>query len=70
YAGHTMAVLTVRISDEEKARLARRAKESGVSAGALVRRLPNESLLTSADDLLKEMERRMGDRSLRVRRRK
>ena len=70
YADHTMSVLTIRISDEEKAQLARRAKESGVSAGALVRRLLNESPLTSAEDLLKEMERRMGDQSLRVRRRK
>ena len=65
-----MSVLTIRISDEEKAQLARRAKESGVSAGALVRCLLNESPLTSAEDLLKEMERRMGDQSLRVRRRK
>ncbi len=65
-----MSVLTIRISEEEKAHLARRAKESGVSAGALVRRLLNESPLTSAEDLLKEMERRMGDRSLRVRRKR
>ena len=65
-----MSVLTIRISEKEKAELARRAKESGVSTGALVRRMINETPLTSADDLLKEVERRMGDQSLRVRRKK
>jgi len=65
-----MSVLTIRISEKEKAELLRRAKESGLSAGALVRRMINEAPLTSADDLLKEVERRMGDKSLRVRRKK
>lgn len=49
-----MAVLTIRVSEEAKAQLDRRAKESGVSVGRL----------------LKEMERRLGDQSQRVRRRK
>lgn len=54
YPSHIMAVLTIRVSEEAKAQLDRRAKESGVSVGRL----------------LKEMERRLGDQSQRVRRRK
>ena len=65
-----MPVLTVRISETEQAQLARRAKQSGISAGALVRRLLNETPFTTADELLKSLEQRMGDPSLRIRRRK
>ena len=65
-----MSVLTIRISEKEKAELARRAKQSGLSTGALVRQMINEAPFTTADDLLKELEQRMGDPSLRVRRKK
>lgn len=65
-----MPVLTVRISDQEKALLAERARKAGVTAGALVRRLLNEAPLTTADELLEEMSRRLGDSKLRVRRKK
>ena len=65
-----MSVLTICISEKEKAALARRAKESGLTAGALVRQMINEAPLHSADNLLKKVERRMGDKSLRVRRKK
>jgi hypothetical protein len=65
-----MPVLTVRISAAEQAQLARRAKQSGISAGALVRRLLNETPFNTADDLLKGLEQRMGDQSLRIRRNK
>ena len=65
-----MPVLTVRISEKEKALLAERSRKAGVSAGALVRRLLNQAPLTTAGELLGEMNRRLGDGKLRVRRRK
>ena len=60
-----MAVLTVRISEKEKADLARKAKAAGVSAGGYVRQLLNERVFVTGADLLREMERRMGDKRLR-----
>lgn len=65
-----MPVLTVRISEEEKALLAKRSKQEGVTAGALVRQMLNEMPLTTAGELLAEANRRMGDKRLRVRRKK
>ena len=65
-----MPVLTVRISEQEQAQLAARAQKAGVSAGALVRRLLNEAPLTTAEELLKELESHMGDTKLRIRRKK
>lgn len=70
YKCHTMPVLTVRISEAEQAQLTRRAKQSGVSAGALVRRLLNEQPFTTAAELLKGLKQRMGDKTLRIRRKK
>jgi hypothetical protein len=65
-----MSILTVRLSEQEKARLSRRAKAAGTTAGGLVRELiRNEPFVTSAD-LLHEMEKLMGDKRLRVRSRK
>jgi hypothetical protein len=65
-----MSVLTIRISEKEKAALAKRAKAEGLTTGALVRRMISEQPFATAADLLKEVERRMGDKSLRIRRRK
>jgi hypothetical protein len=65
-----MPVLTVRISEEEKALLAKRSKQEGVSAGALVRQMINEKPFVTAGDLLEEVNRRMGDKRLRVRRKR
>jgi hypothetical protein len=65
-----MPVLTVRISEKEKKKLARRVRKSGLTTGALVRQLLSEESLTTAEELLEEMNRRMGDSSLRVRRRR
>jgi len=48
----------------------RRAKQSGISAGALVRRLLNEHPFTTSAELLKGLEQCMGDKTLRVRRKK
>ena len=65
-----MPVRTLRISETEQAQLTRRAKQSGISAGALVRRLLSEQLFTMAAELLKGLEQRMGNKTLRIRRKK
>ena len=65
-----MAVVTIRMSEEEKARLARRAKAAGVSSGALVRQLVNEKPLATAADLLAEMDSLMGEKRLKIQVRK
>ena len=65
-----MPVLTVRISEEEKALLAKRSKQEGITAGALIRRMLNDAPFITAGDVLDDMERRLGDKRLRVRRRK
>ena len=65
-----MPVLTVRISDEEKKLLARRAGKAGLSSGALVRQLLRDAPLASAAELLDEMNRRLGDTKLRIKRRR
>ena len=62
-----MAVLTVRMTDKEKADLDRRAKKAGVSTGGLVRKLLDDRVFNTTDDLLAEMERVMGDKRLRNR---
>ena len=65
-----MPVLTVRISEEEKAMLTERSKQEGISAGALVRRMLNEAPLATAGEVYDDMMRRLGDKRLRVHRRK
>ncbi len=65
-----MSILTVRLSEEEKTRLAKRAKAAGTTAGGLVRELIREEPFITAGDLLKEMEALMGDKRLRVKSRK
>ena len=65
-----MPVLTVRISEEEKALLAKRSKQEGITAGALIRQMLNDAPFVTAQDVLADMERRLGDKKLRVRRRK
>jgi len=62
-----MPILTVRISEAEKADLTKRARKSGMTAGALVRQLMKTQPLHTAEDLLLELESRMGDQSLRSR---
>jgi hypothetical protein len=62
-----MSVLTVRLSPAEKAKLTKRAKQAGTTAGALVRQLLNAEPIHTASDLLRELDDRMGDPSLRSR---
>ena len=62
-----MAVLTVRMTDKEKADLDRRAKAAGVSTGGYVRQMLEDRVFCTTDDLIQEMENLMGDRRLRNR---
>ena len=63
-----MPILNVRISEKEKALLAELSKKAGVSTGALVRWMLNQTPLSTAGELLDEMKRRFDDGKLRVRR--
>ena len=60
-----MSVLTVRLSEAEKKRLVKRAKEAGTTTGALVRQMLSAEPIHTAADLLRELEGRMGNKSLR-----
>lgn len=61
-----MSVLTIRISNEEKVLLAKRAKQAGVSTGALVRDLIKAEPIVTSADLLKEMNSLLGAQNLRI----
>lgn len=65
-----MSILSVRLSEEEKAILERRAREEGCSTGALVRKWILEKPLRTSADLLKESEALMGDKRLSIRKRR
>ena len=63
-----MSVISIRVSEKEKATLARRAKEAGISSSALVRELLHAAPLSTAGELLAEMERLMkGDKRTELR---
>ncbi len=61
-------ILTVRLTKDEAASLARRAKRAGVKKATLVRALIREEELATSADLLRWAEARAGDARLRVRR--
>lgn len=61
-----MSILTVRLSEDEKAQLAKRAKSAGTTAGGLVRELIREKPFVTSADLLAEMETLLGDKRLAV----
>jgi hypothetical protein len=65
-----MSILSVRLSEEEKAALQRRAKEEGCSAGALVRKWILEKPFLTSADLLKETESMMGDGRFAIKKRR
>lgn len=65
-----MSILTVRLSEEEKAQLSKRAKAAGMTAGGLVRELIREKPFVTSADLLAEMEAMSGDSRLRMKPRK
>lgn len=67
-----MSAITIRLPDDEKRRLVESARKAGISASALVRQLLRDAPLVTGEDLLREIERVLGDperKRLRVSRR-
>lgn len=64
-----MAILTVRLSEEEGRLLARRARKAGMKKATFVRQLIREEPFITGNDVLADALRRMGDPRLRIARR-
>jgi aminoglycoside phosphotransferase (APT) family kinase protein len=65
----TMAILTVRLTEEEERLLARRSRSAGMKKASFVRKLIREQPFETAADVLADARKRMGDVRLRVTRR-
>lgn len=65
YMRDTMpAILTVRLTKEEQAILAKRSKRAGMKKATFVRRLIREEEIVTGTDALAWSERRWGDQRL------
>ena len=64
-----VAILTVRLTDEEERLLARRSRRAGMKRESFVRKLIREQPFETAADVLAEATECMGDTRLRVARR-
>ena len=62
-----MAILTVRLNDDEERLLARRSRGAGMKKASFVRQLIREQPFESAADVLVDAVKRMGDKRLRIR---
>lgn len=65
-----MPLLSVRVSEKEKSLLARRAKREGSTPAELIRDFIHQEKFVTGADVLRELLPRMGDKSLRIRRRR
>ncbi|HYL03624.1 MAG TPA: hypothetical protein VEU54_09430 [Steroidobacteraceae bacterium] len=63
-----MAILTVRLTEEEARLLERRSRRAGMKRASFVRKLIREQPFETAGDVLADAARRMGDARLRIRR--
>jgi hypothetical protein len=61
-----MAILTVRLTEEEERLLARRSRRAGVKKATYVRMLIREEPFVTGADVLADVGKRMGDVRLRV----
>jgi hypothetical protein len=61
-----MPILTVRLTEEEKRILENRSRKAGVKKAAFVRQLIRETPFESSMDVLADLEKRMGDKRLRI----
>ena len=61
-----MPILTVRLTDEEKRILEKRSRKAGVKKATFVRQLIRETPFESSMDVLADLEKRMGDKRLRI----
>ena len=64
-----MAILTVRLTEEEERLLTRRARRAGMKKASFVRKLIREQPFETAADVLSDALKRMGHERLRVARR-
>ena len=61
-----MPILSVRLTEEEKRILENRSRKAGVKKAAFVRQLIRETPFESSMDVLADLEKRMGDKRLRI----
>ena len=61
-----MAILTVRLTDEEERLLERRSQSAGMKKATFVRKLIREEPFITATDVLTDAAQRSGDRRLRI----
>jgi hypothetical protein len=61
-----MAILTVRLTDDEEKLLARRSRKAGMKKATYVRQLIREEPFVSGADVLVDAAQRMGDMRLRI----
>jgi predicted DNA-binding protein len=61
-----MAILTVRLTDEEEKLLARRSRKAGMKKATYVRQLIREEPFVTSADVLVDAAGRMGDLRLRI----
>lgn len=66
YNCHTMSILTVRLTEEEKRILEQRSRKAGLKKATFVRQLIRETPFETAEDVLADVEKRLGDKRLRV----
>jgi hypothetical protein len=61
-----MAILTVRLTEEEERLLARRSRGAGMKKATYVRKLIRDEPFVTAAEVLADAIKRSGDRRLRV----
>lgn len=61
-----MAILTVRLTDEEERLLAKRSRSAGMKKATFVRQLIREAPFVTGADVFADATRRMGDPRLRI----
>ena len=61
-----MSILTVRLTEEEKRILEQRSRKAGVKKATFIRQLIREAPLETARDVLADLEKRIGDKRLRI----
>lgn len=61
-----MAILTVRLTEDEEKLLARRSRKAGVKKATFVRQLIREEPFVTGADVLVDAVQHMGDQRLRV----
>jgi len=61
-----MSILTVRLTEEERRILEQRSRKAGVKKATFVRQLIREAPLETARDVLADLEKRIGDKRLRI----